>query len=189
MVLPFVPVMPTIVSARARRAVDQGGDRTERPTGVVDHDLRHVEGDLVVDEERRRAGGHGGGGVGVAVVVGAAQTGEEHPRLDEPGVVGDADDSGAGVTDRADARAERVGERSERKPLAHGARGGHSGQPVEPTGAWMPSSSTIRGARSRNTGAETVPPKRSSASERTSSMEMRIVTCGSSAGRNPTKLT
>ena len=37
----------------------------------------------------------------------------------------------------------------------------HSPQPVDPGGGWMPSSCTIVGASSRNTGAAAVPPKRS----------------------------
>ena len=52
----------------------------------------------------------------------------------------------------------------------------------------MPSSWIIVGASSRNTGAAAVPPKRSLLSAGGWSIDTRMVTCGSSAGRKPTKL-
>ena len=61
-------------------------------------------------------------------------------------------------------------------------------QPVEPGGGSMPSSWMIVGASCRNTGAAAVPPKRSPLSAGGSSIETSTVTCGSSAGKKPTKL-
>ena len=64
----------------------------------------------------------------------------------------------------------------------------HSSHPTDPGGGSMPSSWIIVGASSRNTGAAAVPPKRSLLSGRGWSIDTRMVTCGSSAGRKPTKL-
>ena len=143
----------------------------------------------MVDEQARRARGDRRRGVGMTVVVMAAHAREQHPGRDQAGIVRHPRDHHRRVTD--DPSAEWTGDDIGQRPKIDGVaphRRDHSGQPVEPAGGRMPSSWTIVGASSRNTGAETVPPKRSVASELRSSIEIRIVTCGSSAGRNPTKL-
>ena len=141
----------------------------------------------MVDEQGCRTGGDRRRGVGVTVVVLAAHAGEQHAGPHLPGVVRHADDLGTGVTHDASTRSPATASASA-PSVWPGPIGRHSAQPVEPGGGWMPSSRTIVGASSRKTGADAVPPKRSSASDRRSSIEIRIVTCGSSAGRKPTKL-
>ena len=62
------------------------------------------------------------------------------------------------------------------------------GQSAAPGAGTMPSSWMSVGASSANTGAAAVPPKRSSVPAGGSSTETSTVTCGFSAGKNPTKL-
>ena len=93
-VLPLVPVMPTVVRSRLGRPYTTDDDRSEPATGVVDHQSG-------ARRRPRRARDRpaaptapvrdGLGGMVVAVERGAAQAGEQRAGPDVPRVVGHPD--------------------------------------------------------------------------------------------------
>ena len=99
--MPFVPVTPATASSRDREAEERVGGEPHRLAGVRDEELRHLELERALDDERDRAARDGVRREVVAVRAEAGHADEERPRRHAARVVREIGDVDGGGVQRA----------------------------------------------------------------------------------------